>query len=205
MGTKKMKEQLHSQWYALQLDWEKNILAVFRSANADQITEGKRWYPKAIEMLTFLGNSSRLAIDSQRLAAICAVLSPRITWQSNIEGVRRILRAIYLGQSLVPTVAGVRRNVDKAWDIANNGSLDQVTGPKVTAFYANLQGNLQRVTIDVWAARAAGITDEAVMNHLDRYRYVYLERAYQIVAKELGFAPAELQAICWIVVRGKGE
>lgn len=201
-----MRENLHAQWYALQLGWESNILATFRSATAAQIVEGKQWYPLAQRTLSELATTSNVVILPKRLAAICAVLSPRITWQSNIEGVRRILRATRHDSRLCPTVAGLRANVSKAWDIANevSGSLELVSGPKVTAFYANLQGDYSRVTIDVWAARAAGVGIEH-MTHLDRYRYVYLERAYQVVAKELGFEAAELQAICWIVVRGKGE
>lgn len=117
-----------------------------------------------------------------------------------------MLRARYQGQSLMPTkgVAGLASNRNKAWDIANGGDIAQVTGPKVSSFYANLCGDLQRVTIDVWAARVAGVADSD-MSHLDGNRYAHLERAYQVVAKDIGFAPAELQAICWIVVRGKGE
>jgi hypothetical protein len=197
-----VRPDTHAYWYALQLEWEVNILATFRAATADQVVEGKRWYPQASSTLASLAQG--VPLDSP-VAAICAVLSPRITWQSNLEGVRRILQAIRCGSSVCPTVAGVRVNVDRAWKIATGeGSSADVSGPKVSAFYANLCGDYQRVTIDVWAARAAGI-DEAHHTHLDRYRYVYLERAYQVVAAELGFAPAELQAICWIVVRGKGE
>lgn len=200
-----MRDILHAQWYALQLEWETSILKAFRQATADQIVEGRRWYPEASKALEELRLTSGLQLDSRPVAAICAVLSPRITWQSNLEGVRRILRARRQGSSICPTVAGVRRNVDKAWTIAlGEGSTADVTGPKVSAFYANLCGDLSRVTIDVWAARAAGVADTD-MSHLDRYRYMYLERAYQVVAAELGFKPAELQAICWIVVRGKGE
>lgn len=201
-----MKLETHSQWYALQLDWEVSILAAFRSASADQIVEGKRWYPEAIKTLEELRLTSGLQLDSKPVAAICAVLSPRITWQSNVEGVRRILRGVRQGTSLIPSgIAGLAKNRIRAWEIARGiGTTADVSGPKVSAFYANLCGDFQRVTCDTWAARAAGIDDKH-SNHLDRYRYVYLERAYQVVAAELGFQPAELQAICWIVVRGKGE
>lgn len=201
-----MREQLHSKWYALQLEWECNILKTFRAATADQIVEGRRWYPQAIKTLTELRLTSGLQLDSKSVAAICAVLSPRITWGENIKGVAAMLRAVRQGSSLLPAgIAGLAKNRARAWDIARGLlTTDAVSGPKVTAFYANLCGDYQRVTLDVWAARAAGV-DEAQHDHIDRYRYVYLERAYKVVAEELGFLPAELQAICWIVVRGKGE
>lgn len=194
---------MHTDWYAKQLEYETNILATFLQATPSQIVEGKRWYPQAIENLAGIGKQYAVA-SKAKLAAVCAVLSPRISWQSNLEGVRRIYKAIASGSSICPTVAGVSRNVSKAWEIANGASVELVSGPKVSSFYANLSGDFSRVTIDVWAARAAGVPLEE-MSHLDRSRYASLERAYQAVAKELSFEPAELQAICWIVTRGKGD
>lgn len=204
-----MVPKSHIDWYARQLEYEKNILATFTLATAAQIVDGKRWYPEAIKALEAFqaSHNSNWYLpdwDNKRAAAVCAVLSPRITWASNITGVKRIAKAVGDRNSLCPVVAGVRRNVDKAWQIATGGPLSLVTGPKVSSFYANLCGNFERVTIDVWAARAAGVSDDE-MTHLDRTRYASLERAYQAVAHELSFQPAELQAICWIVVRGKGE
>jgi hypothetical protein len=192
---------LYTDWYGLQLEWEANLLKTFLRATPAQIVEGKRWYPEAIKKLDEIRGGG---FDIGRIAAICAVLSPRITWDTNVKGTRAIIRAVSQGLRVPPSIAGVRRNVDRAWEIANGASLELVSGPKVTSFYANLTGDFQRVTCDTWAARAAGIDDKH-HNHLDRMRYKHLEIAYQVVARELEFAPAELQAICWIVVRGKGE
>lgn len=183
-----------------QQGYERAILATFSTATVSQIVDGKKWYPTATSALLEYSNVWPLEV----CAAVCAILSPRNSWKQNLEGVRRIARDVSQGRSWAPVVAGVRRNVAKAWETANDGDVFRVTGPKVSAFYQNLLGNLQRVTIDVWAARAAGVPD-AEMTHLDRTRYVTLERAYQNVARELGFLPAELQAICWIVQRGHGE
>lgn len=194
---------LYTDWYGLQLEWEANILKTFLQATPAQIVEGKRWYPQAIAALETIRNAEREPMFAHRVAAICAVLSPRITWDTNVKGTRALVRAVSQGLRVPPSVAGLRSNVDRAWEIANGGELSLVSGPKVTSFYANLTGDFQRVTCDTWAARAAGIDDKH-HNHLDRMRYKHLEIAYQVVARELEFAPAELQAICWIVVRGKG-
>lgn len=183
-----------------QQGYERAVLRMFSEATAAHIVEGKLWYPNASEALEAYGNVWPLEVA----AAVCAILSPRNSWKQNLEGVRRIARTVSHGNVLPPVTAGIPRNVQKAWETANDGDVSRVTGPKVSAFYQNLLGNLQRVTIDVWAAQAAGVPD-AEMRHLDGKRYVTLERAYQNVARQLGFLPAELQAICWIVARGHGE
>lgn len=185
---------------ARQIEYEYNILQAFSRATSDDIADGKAWYPQAIETLQGIAGSW----TCEKRAAVCAMLSPRITWAENTKGVVKLHRATAQHSSLCPVVAGLRRNVWKAWETARDGDLTRVSGPKVSAFYANLCGDFQRVTIDVWAARAAGVSDRE-MSHLDRNRYKCLERAYQSVARELYFAPAELQAIVWIVQRGHGN
>lgn len=185
---------------AKQLDCEAKILGAFWQATVDQIADGLAWYPEAIQALA---DHADIWSQSQR-AAVCAILSPRVAWRTNLTAVAKMARAIRQGSGICPSVAGVSRNVVRAWETANDGDVTRVSGPKVSAFYANLCGDFQRVTIDVWAARAAGIQEQS-MNHLDRNRYKYLERAYQAVANELHLQPAQLQAIVWIVTRGKGE
>jgi hypothetical protein len=188
----------------------KNILACFELATRAEITDGKTWYPRAIETLetirqTACGPVSVWDKPGRAVPAICAVLSPRNSWQTNVEGTRKIVRAASQGNRVPPIVAGIRRNVAKAWHIAETGDTSLVSGPKVCSFFANLCGDLERVTIDFWAARACGITDEKLMSHLDRMRYVSIETAYRNAARTLNLLPAQLQAICWIVERGHGD
>jgi hypothetical protein len=180
---------------AKRLEYQCNILATFLRATPAQIVDGKNWYPEARKIV---------GSKYSHAPAVFAVLSPRITWQENIKGAEKILKAASQGLSVIPRVVGIRSNVEKAWAIAQDGDVSRVSGPKVSAFFANLSGNDERVTIDVWAARAAGVSDKE-MSHLDRQRYVNLEAAYVEVARVLGFKPSELQAICWIVVRGKAN
>lgn len=204
--NKRQTEQLslYTDWYLLQLDWEKSILETYLRATPAQIVEGKRWYPQATAMLQDIDRSTGMLPDYTRVAAVCAILSPRITWETNVKDTRSMMRAVSQGLRLRPKVAGFARKGEKAWEVANGAPIELVSGPKVSSFFANLCGDYQRVTCDTWAARAAGIPDEQ-HGHLDRNRYKHLERAYQVVAKELEFEPAELQAICWIVVRGNHE
>lgn len=190
--------------------YESSIVRTYSLATRAEVSDGKEWYPRAIEALeairlTACGPVTLWEKPARLVPAICAVLSPRQSWQTNIDGTRKLVRAASQGLRVCPTIAGVRRNVDKAWNLAHTGDLETVTGPKVSAFFANLCGDFERVTIDVWAARACGFTDEKLMNHLDRTRYVAIETAYRNAARTLGLLPAQLQAICWIVERGHGD
>lgn len=93
----------HTDYLTLQLEWEANILATFLQATPAQIVDGKRWYPQAISALESIHD---VWYPAQR-AAVCAVLSPRITWQSNLEGVRRMARASSQGLRVCPGTAMV--------------------------------------------------------------------------------------------------
>ena len=190
--------------------FETRILESYALATRAEISDGKAWYPRAIEALeairlTACGPVVRWEKSARVVPAICAVLSPRNSWQNNVDGTRKIVRAASQGNRVAPIVAGLRRNANKAWHIAETGDTSLVSGPKVCAFYANLCGDLERVTIDVWAARVCGITDEKLFTHLDRMRYVSIETAYRNAARKVSLRPAQLQAICWIVERGHGD
>lgn len=192
------------QWLRKQQRFERNILKVYARATASDIADGKIWYPYAIETFARIDHSSLWT--KERRAAIAAILSPRVTWAENVKNVETIHRAVSQGLRVVPVMAGLNRNIAKAYAVASGErELDAVSGPKVSCFYANLCGDFQRVTLDVWAGRAAGLTETETNAGIRGQRYEYLERAYQNVARSLGFLPAELQAICWVVVRGKGE
>lgn len=77
---------------------------------------------------------------------------------------------------------------------------EAIRGQKVEAFYANLSGDLNRVTIDRHAIGAA-TRQEAPATGVSRAQYRNLEAAYQVAAAQLGIAPAQAQAIAWIVWR----
>lgn len=197
-----MQRLNRAQWLRKQKRFERNILEVFLSATAADIVDGKAWYPSATAKLAELAPHWSTA----KRAAVCAIISPRITWRDNIIGFRKLVNAARDYSSVTPMTAGFNRNIQKAYDVALD-TLDATaaTGPKVSCFYANLSGNLERATLDVWAGRAAGLTAVETDSGIRGKRYEYLEKAYVNVAHELGFKPAELQAICWLVVRGKGE
>ncbi len=113
-----------------------------------------------------------------------------------------------------------RKQVKVNWDIAQNiykrykhdGYIDcqEVMGPhipnvlralygeplhgwKVPAFAANLKGDLNRVTIDLWVLRYFNLRQTRIR----RKEYYRLEAAIQKMARRRGMKPAEYQAVIW--------
>lgn len=103
-----------------------------------------------------------------------------------------------------PIVAGLPANRAKAWRIANGADPALVLGgPKVRAFFANITGDHDAVTVDVWAARAAEGRDNP--NGPTGGRYAAIADAYRLAAASRGVSPRECQAAIWVHVRGAAE
>lgn len=157
--------------------------------------EAREWYGVAQGAADDL--AARYGVTREAAAGVIAAMSPRQTWKGNLRAADVILHAAAHGLDL-PAV-GLRSNARKAWKIANGAApLDVLGGPKVRAFFANIIGDLDAVTVDVWAARAAGVDP----NHLTAARYRAVADAYRRAAASIGLAPAILQAIVWVSIRG---
>lgn len=124
---------------------------------------------------------------------VIAALSPREPWERNLE----LARAVLAGEP-VRTMRAELRAAERI--VAGERPLDVLQGPKVRRFYRNLTGDLEPVTVDVHAARAAGysFTGSARIRPDD---YPALERAYRNAAELHGLAPAEAQSVVWTMAR----
>lgn len=177
------------------------ILEMYRSATPEQVLAGETWYQIARDEAKLLAREYKV---SYRCAAgVIAVLSPRLRWHQNKTDARAILRAATSGSEIKPLIAAYGKNRDKAWRIAKGEAPSKVLGgPKVNAFYRNICGDYNGVTVDVWAARVA-----APYNHTftgKQKDYDAIAEAYTNVAMELGTFPAFVQAVCWVTIR-KGD
>lgn len=99
-----------------------------------------------------------------------------------------------------PAVGGLCPNRAKAWRIACGEDPDTVlSGPKVRAFWANILGDVETVTVDVWAASAAeGVKSKQAPV---RRRYQLLAESYRRTARRHGMSPRDVQAAVWTVYR----
>ncbi len=174
------------------------LLAVFDACTAAELAAGLDWYARAEREATALAAGTDLSVA--QCAGIIAALSPRVTWSVNLAGAAAMVDAANAGR-LEPIVAGMTANRAKAWRIALGEDPDAVLGgPKVRAFWANITGDYDAVTVDVWAARAAeGYSDPRAPKGA---RYSAIAEAYRRAAVARGIAPRSMQAAVWTHIRG---
>lgn len=174
------------------------ILQAFDNASASDMAEGERWYETARITAAALAAGTRLTVE--HAAGVIAALSPRVRWETNVAAAATMIQQAGIGAYRMPSVAGYNRNCEKAWKIANGASPYEVLGgPKVRSFFANILGDEQAVTIDVWAARAAeGVSNK---NAPAGRRYINLADAYRMAARARDVSPMVMQATVWVYVR----
>lgn len=188
----------------------RRILAHYDAASLPTLTlwgdvptaaeDGLRWYERASDTAAALAAGSGLPYA--RCAGIIAALSPRVSWASNVRAAAAMVEAAAYGRA-EPMVAGLGANRAKAWRIATGANpADVLGGDKVRAFYANITGDLDAVTVDVWAASAALGRPIGTISH---GLYVRIADAYRVAAVLRAVAPRTMQAAVWCHVRGSAS
>ena len=164
-------------------------------ATDTEYRDGLAWYSIATD--TIRESADSLGIEWRKLAGAVAATSPGMPWGRNLAAAIRCAENVGNDRSAwrFPTRSG--RDTIRALDILGGSHPSILGSMKTRRFYRNLCGNLQAVTVDRWAIRAAGIDADSVTDR--QYRHASI--AYTRVAAEFGIAPAQLQAIVWIVVR----
>lgn len=170
------------------------IVRVWHAATPGNAEAGAQWYPAAGAFADALAAESGLS--RPHVAAVVAHLSPRTTWERNMRGAASLLAS---GRAPGCLEANVERALVA---IGSADPLGTINGPKTGAFAANILGDYERVTVDVWAARIAlGVRDDAerVLSRVGVYPA--LEYAYRLAAARVGVSPATMQATTWVVAR----
>jgi hypothetical protein len=174
-----------------------NILDWYSESSVEN-REAAAWYGRGRAHARRIARST--GVTEARAAGVVAALSPRTQWSVNLRWAEGLLRAAQAGDRHPPLV-GFGSSRIKAWRIAQGERpLDVLSGPKVRAFYRNLTGDLEHVTVDVWAMRAAGF-----QGSLKGREYDAVASAYREAARILRLRPAELQAIVWVAIRGRSN
>jgi hypothetical protein len=182
----------------------KNILDCYSASTCVELEAGREWYDRAE-----LWARTICPLDVNRGAGVIAALSPRQTWSNNKIAAAKIVKAVDNFSNIVPTVTGTYQNVDKALRIARGEDPVKILGGskrnfKVFRFFQNITGNNRVVTVDTWAARVA--FPDCYTPYIRGRLYLELESCYQEAARWVDkISPRDLQAVCWIHIRGSFE
>ncbi len=153
------------------------------------------WYKEA--RATARSMARKYGVTLSTAAGVLAALSPRVSWKANVRGADAVFRF-----EPDENIAGFNSNKDKARRIAaGERPLSVLGGPKVTAFYRAIMGDMDSVVIDVHMYRAMGYDPKKCT--IVEYRAA--EAAVRRAAAAVGLEPAVFQAIVWAQQRGGGE
>ena len=150
----------------------------------------KNWYTKCRAEI-----EKQFGDDADLFCHLLAATSPRKQVTANWRLAERIYKSHKAGAlDLSGTLPAHRPNVMRA--IAG----EELSGRKVSAFAANLCGDLDVVTVDVWVGRYFGfdkITDKV---------YSFIEKLIKQMAAVHHMKPAEMQAELWHdIIREHGK
>ena len=169
-----------------------SFIALLAQATLFDLHAAERWYFEA----QAFANSLRpmTGWNMEVAASVVSAFSPRVTWAHNKA------KALQYAQGITPK--GLRSHVvaaDRCCRMGFNG----LNGPKTNAFARAIAGDSGAVVVDVWMCRAAGLGKDAP----NRTEYRAIADAIRSIARTptVCMAPATLQALLWIIVRGKAE
>jgi hypothetical protein len=109
-----------------------------------------------------------------------------------------------VNDGVVPTyvMSGPAGRAHKALNAAEPFDTFGKAAKKTRSFARNITGDVHAVTVDVWAARIAGVTEDQ-LKLVGVYEAV--AHCYRLAAKRAGIDPQQMQAITWIVIRGSAS
>ena len=175
----------------------KRISRCFNKATAQQIAEGMAWYDEAGQLVEWLSYSAPYTVN--QIAAAMAHLSPRLRWKQNVEAITALVV-----DGTIPTyvMSGPAGRARRALEAADPESTFGRKAKKTLNFSRNVSGCVNSVTVDVWAAKVVGVTEDQL-----KLEGVYeaLSHCFRLAAKRAGIHPSQMQAITWIVVRGSAS
>jgi len=127
--------------------------------------------------------------DADLFCDLLAATSPRKQVKANWRVALRVYNAYKAGTEIPRTglMPAHTQNVMRAL----RGH--ELSGPKVSAFAANLKGDHSRVTIDVWVLRYFKIGKKRITAK----QYIELEKKIQRLARRHKLSPAAYQAKIW--------
>lgn len=178
------------------------LLALYFGATPSERHEGTHWYDAAKEFAQ--DTADKFGYTLEQVAAVIAVTSPRQGWGANKDTAYTLAEYASRGMTYEDAISdhharGFKTNLAKAWRILTGEDPDAVvSGPKVIAFYLNILGCSNHVTLDSHAMNAwAG----EVRTEWSKKLHTTMRGDYKLCAEYVGVTPSVFQAVVWVVHR----
>lgn len=185
-------------------NYVKNIMAVYKQATVEEITNGMQWYALAKEDAQFMADHCEIPL---RVAVgVIAALSPTNDWDQNLVDAAMFCETFVTGGYYEDVKASTYKKMwEKAWKILSSvpQSDDDVAtilnGPKITDFFRCILGyDVCVIDGHAWCIANA---DRRVMQEvpsIGKKLRKELQDAYAKAAKKAGIKPYQMQAITWV-------
>lgn len=179
-------------------DYVTNILAYYDRATPDAVRDGQEWYPAMYRIMR--EHARKSPYSAAQCAAVYAATSINTPWARNLA---LAAQSIADGGLYAGTLTMVRNKVNA---ILSGADIDSAltSDPKrmkLVNFRRNLSGDYDAVTVDRWAHHVA--TDGEKRTVPNGKLYDTIAAAYRTAAALRGVTPATMQAVTWVVARGK--
>lgn len=183
----------------------KNILVNYGKANDEHKSEGMNWYQHALAECQRIVEATDYWYTIEQVIGIMAVGSPGVNWRENFTIPERM---IDLHMREIPTTEWegftcYKRNLYKSAAVLD-GDYSAIKGRKTVAFFSNISGDGDMVTVDRWAIRVA-LNDPHIPKEMiapsSRKCYNAIADAYIEAASLVDIEPRQMQAVCWVQMR----
>ena len=180
-----------------------NLMTLYGKASGDTIEEGKQWYQIAHEHAEEIAWTWNIIVPDA--VAVIALLSPGVTWSTNIKDANNLIGMWRSGgQSAVVNtrISTYGQFKHRAYLVLEG--IDEFqetpTNKKTWAFYNNILNPHKDayVTIDRHAYKALVGAKYSGGVRISRKRYEAAARAYRDTAEHIGLKAHQLQAIIWL-------
>lgn len=188
-----------------------SILAVFFSASANEIHEGKLWYETARNWAN--ATSRNYSIPATTVAGVVAALSPNNRWSRNLIDAEELIKVHTAGgDPRNIKVSTFNKNKAKAIAILNgNNPLDILGGLKVRSFFLCITGDRDAVCVDghaysIWVGERVPTSSTP---KISAKLYETIAEDYRIAAKQISsiishqISGSEVQAVTWVAWRNR--
>ena len=200
--TRKPSAATIARMSAVRTEAENRFRTLLCDATPESIRMAGDWYNEAGAFAAMLSNNAT-AWSLEVSACVISAFSPRVTWSLNKR------KAMQYSYGLRP--AGLRSALDTADRCVREG-FNGLRGPKTNAFARAIAGDKDAVVIDIWMCRAAGLTYGERSKYAGQPKdapsaveYRAIADAVRIIAADWDMPAADMQALLWILARGKAE